>query len=267
MTSVRALRMLCVTSNLTPEWATERAFERAWVIWPLCAYRRRGRRIDPGAAIRSADRTSTDSPSHGRIRRYFRRAGQAAIPLPGEPGSPEFLSASLERQGFCRWRRCGDGGPHGGGAPHFAMGGPHRGGPHQPRCASERGLAMGGGRPAERRFTVGGGAKSVALRSHGCSRTGSSNPSPSSEESTNFRFLFAPRALRRIELTTARDASISAISTSRSCKHHWNVTGVHTGYGSSTAVHSRRRLSSSAAAGLLIEHQRQVPLRKAGRRR
>ena len=125
----------------------ERAFERAWVIWPLCAYRRRGRRIDPGAAIRCADRTSTDSPSHGRIRRYFRRAGQAAIPLPGEPGSPEFLSASLERQGFCRWRRCGDGGPHGGGAPHFAMGGPHRGGPHQPRCASERGLAMGGGRP------------------------------------------------------------------------------------------------------------------------
>ena len=25
----------------------------------------------------------------------------------------------------------------------------------EPRCASERGLAMGGGRPAERRFTVG----------------------------------------------------------------------------------------------------------------
>jgi hypothetical protein len=24
-----------VTSNLTPERATERAFERAWVIWPL----------------------------------------------------------------------------------------------------------------------------------------------------------------------------------------------------------------------------------------
>jgi hypothetical protein len=30
------------------------------------------------------------------------------------------------------------------------------------RCASERGLAMGGGRPAERRFTVGGSGKSVA---------------------------------------------------------------------------------------------------------
>src|SRR6201988_2256524 len=36
-----------------------------------------------------------------------------------------------------------------------------------PRCASERGLAMGGGRPAERRFTVGGSGKSVAR----CHRT------------------------------------------------------------------------------------------------
>jgi hypothetical protein len=35
------------------------------------------------------------------------------------------------------------------------------------RCASERGLAMGGGRPAERRFTVGGSGKSVAR----CHRT------------------------------------------------------------------------------------------------
>jgi len=32
----------------------------------------------------------------------------------------------------------------------------------EPRCASERGLAMGGGRPAERRFTVRGSSKSVA---------------------------------------------------------------------------------------------------------
>jgi hypothetical protein len=31
----------------------------------------------------------------------------------------------------------------------------------EPRCASERGLAMGGGRPAERRFTVGGRGKSL----------------------------------------------------------------------------------------------------------
>src|SRR6202008_1684473 len=38
----------------------------------------------------------------------------------------------------------------------------------EPRCASERGLAMGGGRPAERRFTVGGSGKSVAR----CHRTG-----------------------------------------------------------------------------------------------
>jgi hypothetical protein len=37
----------------------------------------------------------------------------------------------------------------------------------EPRCASERGLAMGGGRPAERRFTVGGSGKSVAR----CHRT------------------------------------------------------------------------------------------------
>src|ERR1700759_1963832 len=35
------------------------------------------------------------------------------------------------------------------------------------RCASERGLAMGGGRPAESRFTVGGSGKSVAR----CHRT------------------------------------------------------------------------------------------------
>jgi len=38
----RGRRGCCgVTSNLTPERATERAFERAWVIWPLFAYRRR----------------------------------------------------------------------------------------------------------------------------------------------------------------------------------------------------------------------------------
>jgi hypothetical protein len=37
----------------------------------------------------------------------------------------------------------------------------------EPRCASERGLAMGGGRPAERRFTQGVGVKSVGR----CHRT------------------------------------------------------------------------------------------------
>jgi len=45
-----------VTSNLIPERATERAFERARVIWPLFAYRGRGRRIDPEPAIPPADR-------------------------------------------------------------------------------------------------------------------------------------------------------------------------------------------------------------------
>jgi hypothetical protein len=53
-------------------------------------------------------------------------------------------------------------------APSFAMGGPHGGGGlTEPRCASERGLAMGGGRPAERRFPVGGSGKPVAR----CHRT------------------------------------------------------------------------------------------------
>jgi hypothetical protein len=33
---------------------------------------------------------------HGKVRRYFRRPGQPAVPLPGEPGSVEFLSAYLE---------------------------------------------------------------------------------------------------------------------------------------------------------------------------
>ena len=30
---------------------------------------------------------------HGKMRRYFRRAGQSRIPLPGHPGSPEFMEA------------------------------------------------------------------------------------------------------------------------------------------------------------------------------
>ena len=37
----------------------------------------------------------------------------------------------------------------------------------EPRCASERGLAIGDGRPAESRFTVGGSGKSEAR----CHRT------------------------------------------------------------------------------------------------
>ena len=59
------------------------------------------------------------------------------------------------------------GGAHIGGAPHFAMGGQIATGLTEPRCVSERGLAMGGGRPAESRFTVGGSGKSVAR----CHRT------------------------------------------------------------------------------------------------
>ena len=47
------------------------------------------------------------------------------------------------------------------------MGGPHGAGFTKPRCASERGLAMGGVRPAERRFTVEGRGKFVAR----CHRT------------------------------------------------------------------------------------------------
>jgi hypothetical protein len=59
-------------------------------------------------------------------------------------------------------------GLHGGGAPHFArVDRMAAAGLTRPRCASERGLAMGGGRPAQRRFTVGGSGKSVAR----CHRT------------------------------------------------------------------------------------------------
>src|SRR5215475_4172462 len=44
----------------------------------------------------------------------------------------------------------------------------------EPRCASERGLAMGGGRPAERRFTVGVAANPWLGAIARCSRTGRS---------------------------------------------------------------------------------------------
>ena len=60
------------------------------------------------------------------------------------------------------------GGLHGGGAPHFAMGGPHGGGgPHGTPLRLGTRSRLGGGRPAERRFTVGGSGKSVAR----CHRT------------------------------------------------------------------------------------------------
>ena len=34
-----------------------------------------------------------DRDRHGRLRRYFRRPGSRRIPLPGRPGSPEFMTA------------------------------------------------------------------------------------------------------------------------------------------------------------------------------
>jgi hypothetical protein len=55
-----------------------------------------------------------------------------------------------------------EGGLHGGGAPHFRWVDRIAAGVREPRCASERGLAMGGGRHAERPFS-----KSVAR----CHRT------------------------------------------------------------------------------------------------
>src|SRR5215472_2824866 len=86
MTSARALGCCGVTSNLTPERATERAFERAWVIWPLFAYRGRGRRIDPGPAIPSADRAAGILPlakvrwrRAARWRRLHGGAGRAIM--------------------------------------------------------------------------------------------------------------------------------------------------------------------------------------------
>ena len=170
------------------------------MIWPLFAYRRRGRRIDPGPAIPSADR---------------------------------------ERQGFCRWRRCGGGGPHGGGGSHgggpagraimaevlqchvfarpdFAMGGPHGSASRSDsgRPARRRSSAFRDGwtawrrrasrNPAAPRNAVStweaGAPRSAASRWEAaanpwlgaiarCSRTGSSNPSPSRRESANFRSL------------------------------------------------------------------------------
>jgi RlmA, N-terminal len=57
----------------------------------------------------------------------------------------------------------------------------------EPRCASERGFAMGGGRPAERRFTVGGSGKSVTRCHRGARVLEVRNPSPPAESPQNFR--------------------------------------------------------------------------------
>src|SRR5262252_7937566 len=68
----------------------------------------------------------------------------------------------------------------------------------EPRCASERGLAMGGGRPrsAASRWEAAANPWLGAIAR--CSRTGSSNPSPSSGESG------ANLSLARVRLPTSR---------------------------------------------------------------
>ena len=79
------------------------------------------------------------------------------------------------------------GGLDGGGAPHFAMGGTasRRRALTEPRCASERGLAMGGGRPAGAASRWEAAANPWLGAIARCSRTGSSNPSPSSRQSVS----------------------------------------------------------------------------------
>jgi hypothetical protein len=184
-----------VTSNLTPERATERAFERAWVIWQLFAYRRRGRRTDPGPAIPSADRAAGILPlakvrwrRAARWRRLARRGAGRAI-----------MAEVLQCHVFAR--------------PDFAMGGPHGGAPRGPIAGGlHGGTAFRDGwtawrrrasrNPAAPRNAVSpweaGAPRSAASRWEAaanpwlgaiarCSRTGSSNPSPSSGESANPR--------------------------------------------------------------------------------
>jgi hypothetical protein len=77
-----------------------------------------------------------------------------------------FRSAGF-RNGWTAGRRASGpiaGGLHGGGAPHFAMGGPHRGGgPHGTPAAPRNAVSPWEvGARRKRRFTVGGGGKSVA---------------------------------------------------------------------------------------------------------
>jgi hypothetical protein len=151
--------------------------------------------------------------------------------LPG-PSEIRRCAGRGERQRFCRWRRCGGGGPHGGGGSHGGGPGGHHGwgiamsrfrpaGFRNGRTAWRRASRPDSGRPARRRSTAfrdgwtawrrrasrnplrlgtrsrdweAGAPRSVL---HGgwprqirgsvpiarCSRTGSSNPSPSSGES------------------------------------------------------------------------------------
>ena len=147
------------------------------MIWPLFAYRRRGRRIDPGPAIPSADRAAGILPlAKVRWRRAARSAartagGRAAI-MPEVVAMSGFRPARFRNERPARRHRISRW------VDRMAAAGLT-----EPRCASERGLDMGGGPPAERRFTVGAAANPWLGAIARCSRTGSSNPSPSSGES------------------------------------------------------------------------------------
>ena len=134
------------------------------MIWQLFAYRRRGRRIDPGPAIPSADRAAGILPlakvrwrRAARWRRLARRGAGRAI-----------MAEVLQRHVFARpdFAMGGPhggaprgpiaGGLHGGGAPHFAMGGPHGGGgPHG--TPLRLGTRSRHGRPAPRGAPLHGG--------------------------------------------------------------------------------------------------------------
>ena len=91
--------------------------------------------------------------------------------LPG-PSEIRRCAGRGERQGFCRWQR------HGGGAPHFAMGGPHGGGePHGTPLRlgtpcrhgrrAPRGAPLHGGRQRQIRGSVPShGARVLEVRIH-----------------------------------------------------------------------------------------------------
>jgi hypothetical protein len=107
-TSAWALRTLWRDEQPNPqERATERAFERARVIWPLFAYRRRGWRI--GICSRSADRRGRVAPpaanpsqTTGRVKRHGNQLHRARVlksanPVPSNEESANFRSLNGRR--------------------------------------------------------------------------------------------------------------------------------------------------------------------------
>src|SRR2546429_6063997 len=66
--------------------------------WPLMSFQRR---MQSRIAGKACEGYSDDTDQyvneyrdrHGKVRRYFRRPGGRAIPLPGLPGSIEFMAA------------------------------------------------------------------------------------------------------------------------------------------------------------------------------